>query len=112
MVSRLALALLASTVLVPLQPVVAKAATATVKPLDGLKYRLIGPFRGGRATGVAGVAGDPKTFYFGAATGGLTFTRAGSFNVDKDGYLVAKGNFDEPIGPSWWGVRRGRSYSS
>jgi len=22
-------------------------------PLDGLKYRLVGPFRGGRATGVA-----------------------------------------------------------
>ena len=77
MVSRLALALLASTVLVPLQPVVAKAATATVKPLDGLKYRLIGPFRGGRATGVAGVAGDPKTFYFGAATGGLWKTTDG-----------------------------------
>ena len=40
-------------------------------PFEGLKYRLIGPFRGGRATGVAGVAGDPTTFYFGAAAGGL-----------------------------------------
>ncbi len=32
--------------------------------------------------------------------------------VDRDGYLVAKDNFNEPIGPSWWGVRKGRSYTS
>jgi ubiquinol-cytochrome c reductase iron-sulfur subunit len=32
--------------------------------------------------------------------------------VDGSGFLRAKGNFDEPIGPSWWGVRKGRSYSS
>ena len=38
---------------------------------EGLKYRLVGPFRGGRATGVAGVPGDPNVFYFGAASGGL-----------------------------------------
>jgi ubiquinol-cytochrome c reductase iron-sulfur subunit len=25
--------------------------------------------------------------------------------VDRDGYLRAKGNFDGPVGPSWWGVR-------
>lgn len=41
------------------------------EPLDGLKYREIGPFRGGRATGVAGVISDPNVYYFGAATGGL-----------------------------------------
>src|ERR1700676_1760380 len=40
-------------------------------PLDGLKYRLVGPFRGGRATGVTGVISAPNTYYFGAATGGL-----------------------------------------
>jgi quinol---cytochrome c reductase iron-sulfur subunit len=32
--------------------------------------------------------------------------------VDGDGYLRAKGNFDEPVGPSWWGVRKGKAYSS
>ena len=32
--------------------------------------------------------------------------------VDGDGYLRATGNFDEPIGPSWWGVRRGKAYTS
>jgi ubiquinol-cytochrome c reductase iron-sulfur subunit len=25
--------------------------------------------------------------------------------IDAKGYLRAKGNFDEPVGPSWWGVR-------
>jgi hypothetical protein len=32
--------------------------------------------------------------------------------VDGRGYLRAKGNFDEPIGPSWWGVRHGKAYTS
>jgi ubiquinol-cytochrome c reductase iron-sulfur subunit len=26
-------------------------------------------------------------------------------SVDRAGYLRAKGNFDGPVGPSWWGVR-------
>jgi photosystem II stability/assembly factor-like uncharacterized protein len=38
---------------------------------SGLKWRLIGPFRGGRAVTAAGVAGDPNTFYFGAVDGGV-----------------------------------------
>jgi len=44
---------------------------ADPSPLDGLKYRLIGPFRGGRATGVTGVVSEPNVYYFGAASGGL-----------------------------------------
>jgi photosystem II stability/assembly factor-like uncharacterized protein len=38
---------------------------------SGLKWRLIGPFRGGRVAAVAGVPGDPTTFYFGAVNGGI-----------------------------------------
>jgi len=38
---------------------------------SGLKWRLIGPFRGGRAVAAAGVPGDPNTFYFGAVDGGI-----------------------------------------
>src|SRR5690242_15896189 len=75
--SRLALALLACSALVPVHASAAPAASAQVKPLEGLKYRLVGPFRGGRATGVAGVPGDPTTFYFGAASGGLWKTTDG-----------------------------------
>jgi photosystem II stability/assembly factor-like uncharacterized protein len=37
----------------------------------GLKWRLIGPFRGGRAVAVAGVPGDAATFYFGGVDGGI-----------------------------------------
>jgi len=38
---------------------------------SGLKWRMIGPFRGGRAIAAAGVPGDPNTFYFGAVDGGV-----------------------------------------
>ncbi|HVT17160.1 MAG TPA: hypothetical protein VHQ90_13395 [Thermoanaerobaculia bacterium] len=37
----------------------------------GLRWRLVGPFRGGRVLAVSGVAGRPETFYFGAAGGGV-----------------------------------------
>jgi photosystem II stability/assembly factor-like uncharacterized protein len=39
--------------------------------LKGMQYRLVGPFRGGRVLAVAGVPGDPQTYYFGAAAGGV-----------------------------------------
>jgi len=41
------------------------------KPFKGMKYRLIGPFRGGRSLTAAGIPGDPQTYYFGAASGGV-----------------------------------------
>src|SRR5580698_7062527 len=37
----------------------------------GLHWRLIGPFRGGRALAVAGVPGEPEHFYFGSVDGGV-----------------------------------------
>jgi photosystem II stability/assembly factor-like uncharacterized protein len=50
--------------------------TVSAQPLpaglfDGLTWRMIGPFRGGRAETATGVAGDPNTFYFGAVGGGI-----------------------------------------
>ena len=49
---------------------------------------------------------------FDPATGGtVTFGPAGRklpmlpLMVDRRGYLRAAGNFDGPVGPSWWGVR-------
>jgi photosystem II stability/assembly factor-like uncharacterized protein len=39
--------------------------------LNGLRYRLVGPSRGGRVTTVTGVPSQPKTFYMGVASGGL-----------------------------------------
>jgi photosystem II stability/assembly factor-like uncharacterized protein len=40
-----------------------------------LRWRLLGPFRAGWALCAAGVPGDPTTFYFGAADGGVFRTR-------------------------------------
>ena len=46
---------------------------ATVDPAayGQMRWRLLGPFRGGWATMVAGVPSQPDTFYFGAAGGGV-----------------------------------------
>ena len=41
----------------------------------GLRWRLIGPFRGGRVLAVAGVRGQPQHFYFGSVDGGVWETR-------------------------------------
>ena len=38
---------------------------------DGLRWRHIGPFRGGRVAAVSGVPGKPNEFYFGAVNGGV-----------------------------------------
>jgi photosystem II stability/assembly factor-like uncharacterized protein len=40
-----------------------------------LRWRLVGPFRGGRALAIEGIPGDPSTFYFGAVAGGVWRTR-------------------------------------
>lgn len=49
------------------------AAAQAVRPemSGGLKWRLIGPFRGGRVVAVTGVPGNPTMFYFGAVNGGI-----------------------------------------
>src|SRR5207248_7168061 len=47
-----------------------QAQTLDEKALKGMKWRQIGPFRGGRALAVTGVAGDSGTYYFGAVGGG------------------------------------------
>lgn len=40
-------------------------------PWHGLTWRLVGPFRGGRALAVSGVVGDAHTYYFGSTGGGV-----------------------------------------
>jgi photosystem II stability/assembly factor-like uncharacterized protein len=63
---RLIAALAAALIAAPL-------AAQTVPPslFSDLDYRLIGPFRGGRAVAVSGIPGDGTTFYFGAVDGGI-----------------------------------------
>jgi len=52
----------------PRQPMMASVDPTLFK---GLRYRLVGPARGGRVTTVTGVPSQPRTFYMGVASGGL-----------------------------------------
>ena len=52
------------------------------KTYDGMKWRLVGPFRGGRVLTVAGVPSQPYTYYFGAVGGGVWKTTDGGNSWD------------------------------
>ena len=54
-----------------------RAQTLKDDTLKGMKWRLVGPFRGGRALAVAGIAGDANTYYFGSVAGGVWKTTDG-----------------------------------
>ena len=43
----------------------------------GLRWRLVGPFRGGRTVSVAGIPGNPNVYYFGGVGGGVWKTTNG-----------------------------------
>ena len=67
------------------------AATSTYDPAlwSGLRYRMIGPERGGRVTAVTGVPSEPYTFYMGSTGGGVwKTTDAGhSWTNVSDGFF-------------------------
>ena len=44
---------------------------------SGLRWRMLGPFRGGRVAAATGVPGRPNEFYFGAVNGGVWKTTDG-----------------------------------
>ena len=56
---------------------------------EGLEFRCIGPFRGGRSAAVTGVENDPMTFYMGATGGGVWKTTNGGTTWENisDGYF-------------------------
>ena len=56
---------------------------------QGIAWRNIGPFRGGRSTAVAGVVQDPLTYYFGGVGGGIYKTTDAGMNWKNvsDGHL-------------------------
>ena len=55
----------------------------------GLKWRNIGPFRGGRSVTSSGVVGQPMTYYFGSTGGGIWKTTDDGINWKNisDGFL-------------------------
>ena len=70
--------------------IIAQARTTSARPASapmmasvdtnlfrGLRYRLVGPSRGGRVTPVTGVPSQPRTFYMGVASGGVFRTTDG-----------------------------------
>jgi photosystem II stability/assembly factor-like uncharacterized protein len=61
---------------------VSQAQQVDPKTYDGMKWRLIGPFRGGRVITVAGVPSQPYTYYFGAVSGGVWKTTDGGISWD------------------------------
>ena len=66
-----------------------EAAKPEEKAFKGMRYRLIGPFRGGRSLTAAGIPGDPTTYYFGATGGGVWKSTDGAMTwssvFDKEG---------------------------
>jgi photosystem II stability/assembly factor-like uncharacterized protein len=102
------------------------------------KYRLVGPFRGGRSGTVAGSYKDKNTFYFGATGGGVWKTTDGGGNwkniTDKyfggtigavavapgdesvlyvgEGENTLRGNVSEGLGGMWRSNDGGRSWKN
>lgn len=87
-VARWLLALgLALAAMLPLSVAFAEAVDDTL--LEGLEYRLLGPWRGGRVTAVHGVPGNSQHYYMGATGGGVwKTTNAGqTWNNISDGQI-------------------------
>src|SRR5258707_1135727 len=54
-----------------LERVIAQQGRIDPSLYSGLRWRMIGPFRGGRVNGVSGVPGQPNVFYMGSVGGGV-----------------------------------------
>ena len=77
-----------------INPVVAQDTSADNSPFAGLRYRPIGPFRGGRSAAVTGVPGQPNLFYFGATGGGVWRSK----DAGRSWQSISDGHFGGSIG--------------
>jgi photosystem II stability/assembly factor-like uncharacterized protein len=70
----------------------------------GMKYRQVGPFRGGRSLTASGIPGDPTTYYFGATGGGVWKSTDGALTwtsvFDKEGTSAVGSLAVAPSDPS------------
>ena len=66
-----------------------QAQTSGSEMFQAMKWRMIGPFRGGRSVAGCGVVGDPRTYYMGTTGGGLwkTDDMGISWRNVSDGYF-------------------------
>ena len=65
----------------------ASAAADNPEPFKGMKYRLIGPWRGGRAMAAVGTTGDANTYYAGYTGGGVWKTTNGGATWTRSGFF-------------------------
>ncbi len=70
------------TVLAPFSANVFAQKSIKADNLEVMKWRQIGPFRGGRVVAVAGVVGDRNTYYFGGVGSGVWKTINGGLDWD------------------------------
>jgi photosystem II stability/assembly factor-like uncharacterized protein len=73
------------------------------KTLEGLlRWRCIGPFRGGRVVAVSGSYSEPNTFYFGATAGGIwkTIDAGVYWRPVSDGFLTTSSIGAIQVAPS------------
>src|SRR5258705_423112 len=75
-------------------PTPTSSPAAEPDPWKAIQWRLIGPFRGGRSTAVAGVASQPMVYYFGGTGGGVWKTTDGGINWEPvtDGSVFGTGS--------------------
>lgn len=76
----LSFAALSFVCILPAAPSPSPAPSIDPKLFNGLQWRQVGPFRGGRALAIEGVPGEPNTWYFGAVAGGVWKTIDGGAN--------------------------------
>src|SRR3954466_5755914 len=61
-------------------PTPTPSGTVDEKLFNGMRWRQVGPFRGGRALAIEGVAGGPGTYFFWGVAGGVWKTTDGGAN--------------------------------
>jgi photosystem II stability/assembly factor-like uncharacterized protein len=90
-----------------------RAQTLDENALKAMKWRQVGPFRGGRALAGTGVAGDPLTYYFGSVAGGVWKTTNGGNTwtpmTDKTGIMSVGAIAVAPSDPNVLYVGTGES---